>query len=150
VDVQSSRLEKAGKLGAARVFNNTDGTAVEEIMRCTGGLGVEVSFEAVGFQATLVQTLQVLKKGGQAVVAGLNAQPEVVIPSNIFVQKEISLSGTQGYCRDFQTALYLLESKHVDLSRFITHTLPFESLQEGFDLLTQPDNDALKVVIVFD
>ena len=83
-------------------------------------------------------------------VAGLNSQPEVTIPSNIFVQKEISLSGTQGYCRDFQTALRLLEKGDVDLSRFVTHTLPVDGLQEGFDLLTQTDSDALKVVIVFD
>ena len=150
VDVQSSRLEKAGDFGAAGVFNNAGGTAVEEIVHCTEGLGVDVSFEAVGCQATLVQALQVLKKGGHAVVAGLNSQPDAIIPSNIFVQKEISLSGTQGYCRDFQTALSLLENGDVDLSRFVTHTLPFDSLQEGFDLLTQPDNDALKVVIVFD
>ena len=150
VDVQTSRLNIAGDFGAAGVFNNAGGTAVEEIIDCTEGLGVDVAFEAVGLQETLVQALQVLRKGGHAVVAGLNPQPEVTIPSNIFVQKEISLSGTQGYCRDFQTALRLLENGDVDLSRFVTHTLPVDKLQEGFDLLTQPDSDALKVVIVFD
>ena len=149
-DVQRSRLEKAEDFGASGVFNNSGGTAVEEIIRCAGGLGVDVSFEAVGLQATLVQALQVLKKRGRAIVAGLNSQPEVTIPSNIFVQKEISLSGTQGYCRDFQTALGLLENGDVDLSRFVTHTLPVDSLQEGFEMLTRADNDALKVVIVFD
>ncbi len=150
VDVKNSRLEKAKGFGATGIFNNADGRSVEEIFNCTQRLGVDVSFEAVGLQATLVQALQVLKKGGHAVVAGLNSQPEVTLPSNIFVQKEISLSGTQGYCRDFQTALSLLENGDVELSRFISHTLPFDSIQEGFEMLAQPDNDALKVVIVFD
>jgi len=150
VDIQNSRLQKARSLGAAEAFNNSDLTAVDQIMRRTAGLGVDISFEAVGLQTTFIQALQVLKKGGRAVLAGLNAKPEITIPSNIFVQKEISLCGTQGYCHDFQTALQLLENADVNLSNFITHRLPFRSLQEGFDLLTQPQCDAVKVVIVFD
>ena len=120
----------------------------DKIAERTGG-GVEVSFEAVGIQVTFVQALEVLKKGGHAVVVGLNAEPQVTLPANIFVQKEISLSGTQGYCHDFQTALALLENGAVDLSPFITHTLPSDAVQEGFDLLTTPGNEAVKVVIIY-
>jgi 2-desacetyl-2-hydroxyethyl bacteriochlorophyllide A dehydrogenase len=149
VDVHDFRLQKARELGAAGVFSNATGNAADQIIDRTGGFGVDVSFEAVGIQPTFVQALQVLKKGGHAVVAGLNAEPEVTLPANIFVQKEISLSGTQGYCHDFQTALALLESGAVDLSPFITHTLPPDAVQEGFDLLTTPGSEAVKVVIVY-
>jgi 2-desacetyl-2-hydroxyethyl bacteriochlorophyllide A dehydrogenase len=149
VDVHDFRLDKARASGAAGAFSNADGKAVAQILERTGGCGVEVSFEAVGIQATFVQALEVLKKGGHAVVVGLNAEPEVTLPANIFVQKEISLSGTQGYCHDFQTALALLESGAVDVSPFITHTLPSDAVQEGFDLLTNPGNEAVKVVIVY-
>ena len=149
VDVHDFRLAKARALGATGAFSNADGEALAQIIDRSGGFGVEVSFEAVGIQATFVQALQVLKKGGHAVVAGLNAEPQVTLPANIFVQKEISLSGTQGYCHDFQTALALLENGAVDLSPFITHTLPSDAIQEGFDLLTTPGNEAVKVVIVY-
>jgi 2-desacetyl-2-hydroxyethyl bacteriochlorophyllide A dehydrogenase len=149
VDTQDYRLKMARDLGALDAFSNNDGKAVEKILERTGGLGVEVSFEAVGIQLTFVQALQVLKKGGHAVLAGLNAKPEVTLPANIFVQKEISLSGTQGYCHDFQTALALLESGAVDVSPFITHTLPHDALQEGFDLLTSAGHEAVKVVVVY-
>jgi 2-desacetyl-2-hydroxyethyl bacteriochlorophyllide A dehydrogenase len=149
VDTQDYRLKMAQDLGARDAFKNTDGKAVEKIIERTGGLGVDVSFEAVGIQLTFVQALQVLKKGGHAVLAGLNANPEVTLPANIFVQKEISLSGTQGYCHDYQTALALLESGAVDVSPFITHTLSHDALQEGFDLLTSAGHEAVKVVIVY-
>jgi 2-desacetyl-2-hydroxyethyl bacteriochlorophyllide A dehydrogenase len=149
VDVHDFRLEKAKAFGAAGTFNNTDGKAVAQIIDRTGGSGVEVSFEAVGIQPTFVQALQVLKKGGHAVVVGLNAEPEVTLPANIFVQKEISLSGSQGYCHDFQTALALLENGAVDLSPFITHTLTSDAIQEGFDLLTTPGNETVKIVVVY-
>ncbi len=149
-DVQADRLRKARELGASGVFDNSAGDAVSAILRQAGGLGVDIAFEAVGMQATLVQTLQVLKKGGRAVVAGLNSQPEVAIPANIFVQKEISLTGTQGYCRDFQTVLKMLGSGDIDATRFISHRLPFRQLQEGFEMLTRPGSETVKVVIVFD
>jgi len=149
VDTQDFRLKMAQNLGALETFNNIDGKAVEKILDRTSGLGVEVSFEAVGLQLTFVQALQVLKKGGHAILAGLNAKPEVTLPANIFVQKEISLSGTQGYCHDFQTALALLENGVVDLSPFITHVLPSNAVQQGFDLLTTAGHEAVKVVIVY-
>ena len=143
------RLEMARASGATGAFSNIDGKAVAQISEHTGGGGVDVSFEAVGVQATFVQALEVLKKGGHAFVVGLNAEPQVTLPANIFVQKEISLSGTQGYCHDFQTALALLENGAVDVSPFITHVLLSDAIQEGFDLLTTPGNEAVKVIIVY-
>ena len=150
VDVDDFRLATARALGATEAINNADGRAVERIIDCTGGLGADVSFEAVGLQQTVVQALQALKKGGHAILAGLNPKAEITLPANIFVQKEISLSGTQGYCHDYQTALALLANGTVDLSSFVTHILPCDDIQQGFDILTNPASRALKVVIVYD
>lgn len=149
VDVQDFRLRQAKAFGAVEVFNNLYEKAVEAIVSRTGGLGVDVSFEAVGVQSTFLQALQVLKKGGRAVMAGLHLEPEVAIPANIFVEKEISISGTQGYSHDFQRGLELLKNGMVDLSGFITHTFPFDDLQKGFDILTNSENEAIKVIILF-
>lgn len=149
VDVQDFRLMAAREMGTSLALNNRGGRTVDEIIRRVGGLGVDVAFEAVGIQTTFVQSLQALKKGGRAILVGLNPEPEVTLPSNIFVQKEISLSGSQGYCWDFQTALKLVETGSIDLSRFISQRVPFDSLQEGFEILTRPENQAIKVVVVF-
>ena len=150
VDIQDFRLRKAKELGATEVFDNAEGHALEAIAQWTDHLGVDVAFEAVGRQLTLLQSLRALRKGGTAVIVGLFSEADVVIPSNIFVQKEITLSGSQGYCRDFQAALKLLEKGDIDLRSLITHRLPIRSLQEGFELLTESDAEAMKVVITFD
>lgn len=147
VDVQDHRLRKAIELGAVAVFNNQDGNSVEQIIQRTGGLGVERAFEAVGINLTLVQALQTLKKGGMAVLLGLFEDPEVSIPANIFVQKEVSLTGSQGYCWDFQGALKLLADKRVNLKPLITHQVPLAQVQDAFDLLMDPHNEAIKVVV---
>ena len=149
VDLRDFSLQTALSLGASQAVNAGDADPVETIMQATGGLGVDAAFEAVGAQATLLQALKVLKKGGRAVLAGLNSNPEVSIPSNIFVSKEITVSGTQGYCWDFQTALKLLAFKRFDLDPFITHTFMLDELAKGFELLQDPDNRAVKVIIKF-
>jgi threonine dehydrogenase-like Zn-dependent dehydrogenase len=147
VDIEEFRLRKASAFGASGVIHNRRDDAVERIMDRTSQLGVDRAFEAVGSESTLVQALKVLKKGGSAIVVGIFEEPDVKIPANLFIQREISLVGSQGYCRDFQTALKLLENGRVNLKEIITHVLPLSSLQEGFELLMNPKSEAIKVVI---
>jgi len=66
------------------------------------------------------------------------------------VQKEISLTGSQGYCWDFQGALKLLADKQIDLKPLITHQVPLSQVQEAFELLMDPQNEAIKVVVNVD
>ncbi len=150
VDVQDSRLKKALELGASRVFDNRDGEAVAGLLDRTGGLGVDTAFEAVGLPQTLNHALAALRKGGTAVMVGLMSLPEATLPANIFVAKEITLKGSQGYCRDFRTALKLLENGYLDLKPLITHTFPPDRLQEAFESLVDPACGAVKVVIQYD
>jgi len=148
--IQEHRLRKAKQLGAQVVINNLEQDAVACILDGTTGMGVDRSFEAVGIETTLVQSLKVLKKGGTAVLLGIFEDPEVRLPANLFIQKEITLSGSQGYNWDFQRALKLAADKSFPLGELITHTLPLERLQDSFDLLLDEKNEAIKVVIQVD
>lgn len=150
VDVQEQRLQMASELGAKHLLDNLSSDTIAEIMELTAGLGVDYSFEAVGLEVTLVQALQALKKGGAAVLVGLFEQPEIKIPANIFVQKEIKLLGSQGYCWDYQTALTLLAEEKINLKSMITHEFPSAQLQDAFNTLMDPQAGAIKVVINMD
>ncbi len=147
VDVNENRLRMAEKLGAAAGLNNQEIDTVAEITRWSGSLGADAAFEVVGLELTLRQALQALRKGGQGVVMGLFETAQIALPANIFVQKEISLSGAQGYNWDFQESLALLRQRDVDLEPLITHTFPLEEVQKAFDLLMMPGHDAVKVVV---
>jgi threonine dehydrogenase-like Zn-dependent dehydrogenase len=116
----------------------------------TAGLGVDASFEAVGLEATLLQSLKSLKKGGTAILLGIFEKPEVTLPVNLFVQREIKLAGSQGYCWDFQDSLILLENGTIDLKALITHRLKLTELGQAFELLLDPSSRSVKVVIEFD
>ena len=150
VDVQEFRLRRALELGASAVFSNLHGDAVLEILDLTDQLGVDISYEAVGLEVTLLQCLQTLKKGGTAVLVGLFEEPTFTLPANIFVQKEITLSGSQGYNWDFQAALQLLEQGCLELAPLITHKFPLSEIQQAFDVLMDPQAEAIKVAILVD
>jgi 2-desacetyl-2-hydroxyethyl bacteriochlorophyllide A dehydrogenase len=146
--IQKHRLDLAEQLGADATINNLGTDVVGDIYQLTAGMGVDRSFEAVGIQSTLVQSLRVLRKGGTAVLLGIFEEPGAEIPANLFIQREISLVGSHAYNWDFQIAIQLVERGAIPLKKLITHTLPMDSLQEGFELLLDPANNAVKVVLV--
>jgi len=150
VDVQDHRLRRAKAFGASYVFDNMKEEATPRILEKTSQLGVDRTFEAVGLESTLVQSLKVLKNGGSSIVVGIFEDQEVKIPVNLFIQKEICLMGSQGYCWDFQAALKLLEKGDIHLKKMVTHVIPLSSLQKGFELLMDPKSEAIKVVIKVD
>src|SRR5690606_17797605 len=64
VDMLPERLEMARRLGADYLINSTQTDPVDEILRLTGGRGVDVAIEALGKQATFEAALRVLRPGG--------------------------------------------------------------------------------------
>ena len=146
-DIQAARLAAANEFGASFAINSLEADPVAFIREKTDGLGVPRSFEAVGLAVTLRQSLQALRKGGRATLVGLFEQPEVSIPANLFVQKEITLTGSQGYHWDFQRAIEMAAQEAVELPGMVTHTFPLSQVQEAFDLLEGRQNPAVKVAV---
>ena len=146
-DIRDARLDAALEFGASSTINSLQGNAVEKILEQTNGLGVQRAFEAVGLEVTLTQALQSLQKGGRAVLVGLFENERVGVPANIFVQKEISLTGSQGYHWDFQRAIELVKGGNINLEKMITHQFQLEQTQEAFETLIDQDQNAIKVVV---
>ena len=59
--------------GATAVVNSATHDARQEVLRLTGGKGVDVAFEALGIPATWTTALDVLADGGRMVPIGLGA-----------------------------------------------------------------------------
>ncbi len=146
-DINEFRVQKAIDLGANGVFTSRGEDLKELIMSRTDRLGVDYAFEAVGLETTLVQALEAIKKGGKVVLLGIFEEPLPKIPINLFVQREIGLVGSQGYAWDFQDAIKLVSDRSIKISELITTRLPLDQLQKGFELLMQPRNNQIKVII---
>lgn len=145
--INEFQLRMAQRLGATKTFDNRQGNPVTNIRELSAGLGVDRAFEVVGLEKTLTQTVESLRKGGKAVVLGIFEEPQVTLPANIFVHREITVAGSQGYNWDFQTAMELAASGRVDLQALITHQLPLLHLAQAFDLIYTPPQETMKVVL---
>ena len=133
-------------LGAYGVFTGRGEELIQITREQTGNLGVDHAFEAVGREDSLSQALQVVRKGGKVTLLGIFEEQYPKIPINLFVQREISLSGSQGYAWDFQDSIDLVDQGRIDLSALITARLPLKQLQAGFELLSQPGNAQVKIL----
>lgn len=65
---------------------------------------------------------------------------------NLFVQKEISIIGSQGCALDFQYSIDLIAGGRIEIKKLITSELSTQSLQKGFDLLLVPGKNQVKIV----
>src|SRR6202021_335370 len=66
---------------------------VEEILRRTGGRGVDLVLEAVGRDETIAASIASVRKGGTVTLIG-NISPQVKIPLQVVVSRQIRLQGS--------------------------------------------------------
>ena len=71
VDMVPSKLELARQFGATDVVHAGEADAVAQVMELTGQRGADVAFEVIGLPATIEQTVNMTRRGGQAVLVGV-------------------------------------------------------------------------------
>lgn len=121
--------------------------SIDEIIRQTNGRGVDVAFEAVGAPVTFNQTINVVKRGGKAVIFGIFEQDFNARPLVDAMVREVEVIGTSSYCWDFQRGLELVSAGRVDVKSLITHTFPLEDVQKAMSLKRNPAEQPLKVIL---
>jgi (R,R)-butanediol dehydrogenase/meso-butanediol dehydrogenase/diacetyl reductase len=148
VDVSEERLNSAKQAGATHVFNGREFDShelVQAIQAETNGLGVDVSFEAAGLNATLENGLQALRKGGKLVMVGL--MPEAKFNSFDMVNNELSLIASVGYRHVYEELIQLVANKMFDPSFIVTKVVPLErTVTDGFDALLK-DRSQIKILV---
>ncbi|PIQ08093.1 MAG: alcohol dehydrogenase, partial [Ignavibacteriales bacterium CG18_big_fil_WC_8_21_14_2_50_31_20] len=75
VDLDDNRLEVAGKFGATKVINNSDGKAAEKIMTLTDNRGVDVAIEALGMSVSFDICQVIVATGGHIANIGVHGKP---------------------------------------------------------------------------
>ena len=69
-DVDATRLELAKQVGADETLHCSGAELVAEVMRLTGGDGVDVALEAVGRNETVAGAIDCTRKGGTVTLVG--------------------------------------------------------------------------------
>lgn len=138
-------LELARSFGCIPMMSCQE--SIDEILRRTNGRGVDVAFEAVGAPSTFNQTINVVRRGGKAIIFGIFEQDFNARPLVDAMVREVEVIGTSSYCWDFQRSLELVSAGKVDVKSLITHTLPLAEVQEAMMLKRDPAQQPLKIIL---
>jgi len=135
-DINEYRLKKAKEFGADRVINAKEDFNIKAdlIIVCTGAYqAIEQAFRCID------------KKG--IVLFFAVPQKDIKIPNADFWRDELTITSSYGAApEDLEEALELIKNKKINVSDMITHKLPLEDIQKGFDIVAKAKN-SLKVII---
>jgi L-iditol 2-dehydrogenase len=145
-DIDRSRLERAEKLGADAALLLSGGELAQEIQRRTGGRGVDLVLEAVGRDETISASIASVRKGGTVTLVG-NISPQVKIPLQAVVSRQIRLQGSCASSGEYPEAMELLASGKIKVKPLITAVAPLSDGPQWFARLHAGEPNLMKVVL---
>jgi L-iditol 2-dehydrogenase len=146
VDVASSRLELARRLGADEGFLANQADVPGEILRRTGGRGADVAVEAVGLTDAAATAIACVRKGGAIALVG-NISPKVELPLQAAVTREISLLGSCASSGEYPACLDLIARGTIQVEPLISGTGRLAEGAEWFARLYRNEEGLLKVIL---
>ena len=127
VDLNAEKLALAEKFGGVPV-NARATDPVVEILRLTGGRGVNVALELIGLPLTMQQSVRVLGKLGRAALAGLTQQPFSVNPYLELINQEAEIIGVSDHlAREIPELLRLTTEGRLDLGPIVSRVVPLDA-----------------------
>jgi len=151
IDPVDYRLEAAKKMGATHVINPSNSDIAETIKEITNGAMVDISVEAVGKDSTVNDCFAVTRRWGTILVFGVPRKPIYNLALPELFRKEQKLLGSVGpqVQVDFPPAVDLVANDKMDMSPIVTHKLPLDDIQKGFEMAAQKQDGAIKVLLSF-
>ena len=147
IDLADSRLDAAKQFGADVVVNNSREDAEAILAELTGGLGADVSIEAVGVPTTFELAVRLARPGGHIANIGVHGEPATLHLEELWI-RDVTI--TTGLVDTFTTPtlLRLVTSGQLDAGRFVTHHFTLDQFEEAYDAFAQAGSTgALKVVL---
>lgn len=145
-DVDPTRLELARSLGADVVIDSSRESLAVRIDELTAGRGVDVALEAVGRTETVVAAIEATRKGGTVVLVG-NIAPEVTIPLQKVVTRQIRLQGSCASAGEYLQAMQWMAEGRIKVAPLITAVAPLDEGPAWFARLHAREPDLMKVVL---
>lgn len=138
VDVHASKLELAEALGATATVDSSRWDPASLVRTLTGERGADVAFDAVGRPETIHQTVDLTRRGGQAVLVGL---PSLDVSLNLPAFLGVILAartvkgcwyGSADTRRDIPRMVGLHRRGDLRLEELVTRRIGLEELDDAF------------------
>lgn len=151
VDAAEAKLDLARSFGAGPgVLWQGDAASTAAAVREASGGGVDYAIEATGRPEAMEAAFLSTRPRGAAVLIGIpRADAVLSLPATMIPRMERrvlgSIYGSSKPERDFPHTLGLYRAGRLPLDRLVTHRLPLEEAERGFELMQS--GDALRVVL---
>lgn len=146
VDVDDHKLQLARELGATHAVNAAEQNVAEFVLAQTDGHGAHLAVEVVGKTAPLQTAIDCVRLGGQVGLVG-NLQPEVDLPLQKVVTRELKLVGSCGSAGEYPRCIELMASGQIRVEPLISEIRSLEHGPESFRRLYGNEPKLLKVVL---
>ncbi|GGO96637.1 zinc-binding dehydrogenase [Actinomyces gaoshouyii] len=138
IDVSDDKLAPMVGYGATAVVNAATHDAREEVLKLTGGKGVDVAFEALGIPATWTTALDVLADGGRMVPIGLGAGVQTAgVEINRTVRRSQRILGSYGARtrQDLPAVVDLAARGVINYKDVVSQCFPLQEAGAGYEAL---------------
>jgi NDMA-dependent alcohol dehydrogenase len=141
VDMVDSKLELARQFGATDTVNAGQRDAVSTVIDLTDQRGADVGFEVIGLQVTIEQTINMTRRGGQAILVGVPPLDVMVtLPAMIgLIVQEKTVKGcwygSSDVRRDVPRLIDLYRKGDLKLDELISREIKLEGINEAFEAM---------------
>ena len=152
VDLNPARETMARKFGMTHFVNPRDvDNLVDHLVQLTDG-GADYSFECIGNTQVMRQALECCHKGwGKSIVIGvapagaeISTRPFQLVTGRVWMGS--AFGGARGRTDVPRIVDWYMEGK-INIDDLITHKLPLERINEGFDLMER--GESIRSVVVY-
>lgn len=127
IDISERKLALAQQFGAIPVDARA-ADPVAQLMRHTGGHGVDVALELIGLPLTMRQAALSLAIGGRAALAGITQQRFEIAPYDELINREAEIIGVSDHlAQEIPLLLEYARQGRLNLSPIITRAVPLDA-----------------------
>src|SRR5207342_390189 len=142
--VADARLEAAKRFGATASINNERDDVEAVVGDMTGGLGADVTIEAVGIPETFELCARLVRPGGRVANVGVHGKPAALHLEDLWI-KDVTITTGLVDTYSTPTLLKLIRSGQLDVGRFVTHRFGFDDFLHAYDTFSSArETGALK------
>lgn len=130
------KLDYLKSLGVDHIFNHRSGTIVEdEVLKLTGGKGIDVVLDYVGPEA-FPKNFKMVKKGGKILFCGILTGREATVSLHQTYLRHISLLGMYlGEKHELESLVKLVSEGKI--KPYIGETLPLKDAAKGHQMIAE-------------
>jgi L-gulonate 5-dehydrogenase len=148
-DLVPEKLAYAKSRGADFTINAKEEDLFARVREITGGMGANVTIDAVCIKTSFEQAVEITSAAGRVVELSFNEIKSEIAPVNI-IKKELTICGSRLQTKRFPVVIDYLKQGKIPLEGFITKIYPVADMVEAFDYVDKNNASVRKVVISFD